>query len=120
MSDTEPAMFVLYDIPGLLVNPDDHDNPNNHVVLTSDAGTKVSFSVANVGGEGGTCKVGLEVNNQWVQEWESSWLEPGESEATEVRGMGRYPEGWYEFLAYINPGAGHHDHLTNNVNIVDP
>ena len=120
MSDTEPAMFVLYDNPGLLVNPDDYDNPNNHVVLTSDAGTKVSFSVANVGGEGGTCKVGLEVNNQWVQEWESSWLEPGESEAPEVRGLGRYPEGWSEFLAYVYPGAGHHDHLTNNVNIGDP
>lgn len=120
MSDPEPAMFVLFDNPGLLVNPDDHDNPNHHVVLTSDAGTKVSFSVANVGGKAGSCEVDFEVNNQWIQTWHSSWLEPNQSEATEVRGMGRYPEGWYEFLAYVNPGAGHHDHLINRVNIVDP
>ena len=41
------AMFVLADNPGLLVNVDDEDNQAGHVILHSDAGTKVSFAVFN-------------------------------------------------------------------------
>jgi len=113
-------MFVLFDNPGLLVNVDDEDNPNNHVILHSDAGTKVSFSVYNAGNASGTCTVDIEINNQWVKSWTSSMLSPGTSESTEVKGLGRYPAGWYEFLAYVNPGAGYSDHLINTVDILDP
>ena len=113
-------MFVLFDNPGLLVNVDDEDNPNNHVILHSDAGTKVSFSVYNAGDGPGTCTVDIEINRQWVTTWTSSVLAPGASEAPEVKGLGRYPAGWYEFLVYVNPGAGHNDHLINTVDIIDP
>ena len=114
----QPAMFVLADIPGLLVNVDDEDNEAGHVNLHSDSGTKVSFTVFNVGGTNGTCTVDIEVGGTWIKNWTSSDLPPNGSESTEVKGLGRYAAGWYEFLAYVNPGAGHHDHLTNYVNII--
>lgn len=113
------AMFVLGDNPGLLVNVDDEDNEAGHVVLHSDSGTKVSFVVFNVGTAAGSCTVDIEVNNSWVKTWTSQDIQPGGSDSTEVKGLGRYPAGWYEFLAYVNPGAGYADHLTNNVNILE-
>ena len=116
----QPAMFVLADIPGLLVNVDDEDNEAGHVNLHSDAGTKVSFTVFNVGGASGTCTVDLEVDGTWIKNWTSSDLQPNGSESTEVKGLGRYAKGWHEFLAYVNPGAGHHDHLQNTVDVLDP
>ncbi len=118
---SEPvAMFVLGDNPGLLVNVDDEDNEAGHVILHSDSGTKVSFVVFNVGTAAGSCTVDIEVNNTWVKNWTSSDLQPGWSESVEVKGLGRYSAGWYEYLAYVNPGAGYADHLTNNVDIIDP
>ena len=116
----QPAMFVLADIPGLLVNVDDEDNEAGHVVLHSDSGTKVSFTVFNVGGVNGSCTVDIEVDGTWVKSWTSPDLAPNASESTEVKGLGRYGKGWHEFLAYVNPGAGHHDHLTNTVDVLDP
>ncbi len=82
------AMFVLGDNPGLLVNVDDEDNEAGHVILHSDAGTKVSFTVFNVGATAGTCTVDIEVNNTWVKNWTSSELAPGWSESAEVKGLG--------------------------------
>ena len=114
------AMFVLADNPGLLVNVDDDDNDAGHVILHSDSGTKVSFTVFNVGNASGSCTVDLEVDGTWIKNWTSSDLQPNGSESTEVKGLGRYPRGYHEFLAYVNPGAGHHDHLTNNVDVLDP
>jgi hypothetical protein len=114
------AMFVLADIPGLLVNVDDDDNQARHVILHSDSGTKVSFTVFNVGTASGSCTVDLEVDGTWIKNWTSSDLQPNASESTEVRGLGRYAKGWHEFLAYVNPGAGHHDHLQNTVDVLDP
>jgi hypothetical protein len=116
----EPAMFVLADIPGLLVNVDDEDNEAGHAILHSDSGTKVSFTVFNVGGTNGSCTVDIEVDGTWIKNWTSSDLQPNGSESTEVKGLGRYAAGWHEFLAYVNPGAGHHDHLTNTVDVLDP
>ena len=46
-------MFV-FNTQGLLVNPDDTDNPDNHAILHHDAGTMVSFSVSNAGSAAGT------------------------------------------------------------------
>jgi hypothetical protein len=128
IEDTEPtgdeaeptAMFVLGDNPGLLVNVDDEDNDAGHAILHSDSGTKVSFVVFNVGTAAGSCVVDIEVNNTWIKNWTSSDLQPGGSESVEVKGLGRYSAGWYEFLVYVNPGAGYADHLTNNVDIIDP
>jgi hypothetical protein len=114
------AMFVLADNPGLLVNVDDDDNAAGHVILHSDSGTKVSFTVFNVGNASGSCTVDLEVDGTWIKNWTSSDLQPNGSESTEVKGLGRYPRGYHEFLAYVNPGAGHHDHLKNNVDVLDP
>ena len=119
-SAQQPAMFVLADIPGLLVNVDDDDNEAGHVILHSDSGTKVSFTVFNVGGTNGSCTVDIEVDGTWIKNWTSSDLAPQQSESTEVKGLGRYAKGWHEFLAYVNPGAGHHDHLTNTVDVLDP
>ena len=114
------AMFVLADIPGLLVNVDDEDNEAGHAILHSDSGTKVSFTVFNVGTAAGSCTVDIEVDGTWIKNWTSSDLQPNGSESTEVKGLGRYPRGYHEFLAYVNPGAGHHDHLVNNVDVLDP
>ena len=117
---SQPARFVLADIPGLLVNVDDEDNEAGHVILHSDSGTKVSFTVFNVGGESGSCTVDIEVDGTWIKSWTSSDLQPNGSASTEVNGLGRYAAGWHEFLAYVNPGAGHHDHLKNTVDVLEP
>jgi hypothetical protein len=114
------AMFVLADNPGLLVNVDDEDNEAGHVILHSDAGTKVSFAVFNVGTATGSCTVDIEVDGTWVKNWTSADIPPNGSDSTEVKGLGRYPLGWRKFLAYVNPGAGHHDHLENTVDVLDP
>ena len=83
-------------------------------------GTKVTFTVFNVGGAAGTCTVDIEVDGTWVKSWTSPDIAPGGSESTDVKGLGRYSPGYHEFLAYVNPGAGHHDHLVNNVSISEP
>jgi len=120
-SAQQAAMFVLADIPGLLVNVDDDDNAAGHVILHSDAGTKVSFTVFNVGGANGSCTVDIEVDGTWVKSWTSSYIPPGEGEATVVRGLGRYPKGSHDFTARVTPGdGGHYDHLLNTVDILDP
>lgn len=117
----QAAAFVLGDNPGLLVNVDDDDNDAGHVILHSDSGTKVSFVVFNVGTAPGSCTVGLQVDGTLVKEWTSSELQPNNgSESTEVRGLGRHPKGGHEFVAYVNPSAGHHDYLQNNVDMLDP
>ena len=111
------AMFA-FDDAGLLVSPDDSDNPDSHVVPHHDAGTKVSFAVWNVGAAAGQCRVGIEVDNNFVTEWVSGDVQPGSSESPpEVRGLGRYDTGEHEFLAYLNPGAGTKDHVVNTINI---
>lgn len=114
------AMFAFAENPGLLVSVDDEDNEAGHAILHSDSGTKVSFSVFNVGTAAGSCTVDVEVDGTWITTWTSSELQPGWSEAPEVKGLGRYPRGWHEFLVYVNPGAGSADHLKNTVDVLDP
>jgi hypothetical protein len=114
------AMFVLGDNPGLSVNVDDDDNDANHGVLVSDSGTMVSFTVFNVGTASGVATVSLEVDGNWVKDWTSSDIGPKGSESTEVRGLGRYPKGSHEFVAYVNPSAGYEDYRKNTVDVADP
>ena len=79
-----------------LVPPDDTDNPDNHVVLHHDAGTKVSFVVWNVGATAGTATVTAYVDDQEVQTWPSGSTAPGRSSGPDdryVRGCGRSPRG---------------------------
>ena len=114
------AAFALADNPGLSVDPDDDDNPAGHVILHSDAGTKVGFTAFNVGTAAGQCTVDIYVDGNWVKNWTSSDIQPGASEWTEVSGIGRYPKGMHDFEAFVTPGAGHHESLKNSVDILDP
>jgi hypothetical protein len=116
----QTAMFVLGDNPGLSVDVDDDDNDANHGILHSNSGTKVKFTVFNVGTASGSATVSLQVDGNWVKDWTSSDIPPNGSESTEVRGLGRYPKGSHEFVAYVNPSAGHHDYLQNGVDVLDP
>jgi hypothetical protein len=110
-------MFT-FDPQGLLISPDDTDNPDNHVVLHHDAGTMVSFAVINVGDEPGACHVDIFVDDQFVTDWDSSDIGPGQSQSPPfVRGLGRYPSGRHTFRADLSPGAGRIDQVSNEVDI---
>jgi hypothetical protein len=116
----EPAAaFVLGDNPGLSVDVDDDDNAAGHAILHSDSGTMVTFTVFNVGDAAGTCTVDFEVDGTWIKSWSSYEIAPNQSESTSVKGLGRYAKGSHEFVAYVNPSAGHHDRLQNNVEVLD-
>ena len=114
------AAFSLADNPGLSVDPDDDDNPAGHAVLHSDAGIKVGFTVFNMGTAAGQATVDIYVDGTWVKNWTSSDIQPGLSEWTEVRGLGRYPKGGHDFEVFVSPGAGHHESLRNTEDILDP
>src|SRR5262245_38991703 len=79
------AMFVLGDVPGLSVDVDEDDNPNNHAVLTSDAGIQVSFTVFNVGSASGACTVDLAIDGSVVTTWNSSDIAPNGAESAVVK-----------------------------------
>src|SRR5262249_60793377 len=90
-----------------LLSPDDTDNPDNHVVLHHDAGTKVSFVVWNVGAAAGSATVTVYVDDQEVQSWASGSIAPGTSGGPDdgyVRGCGRYPGGRYVLRVVVTPG----------------
>src|SRR5262245_59256289 len=111
------AMFS-FDVQGLLVSPDDTDNPDNHVVLHHDAGTMVSFAVANLGDQPGVCHVDISVDDQPVTSWDSERIGPGQSTSPPyVRGLGRYAVGRHVFLAQLSPSAGRIDRVTDDVEI---
>ena len=114
------ALFALADNPGLSVDVDEDDNEAGHAILHSDSGTKVGFTVFNVGTASGSCTVDIEVDGTWKTSWTSSDIQPERSEWAEVKGLGRYPKGGHDFVAYVNPGAGHHESLENTVDVLDP
>jgi hypothetical protein len=114
------AAFALADNPGLSVDPDDDDNEAGHATLHSDAGTMVGFTVFNVGTAAGQATVDIYVDGTWVKNWTSSDIQPGASEWTALKGIGRYPKGGHDFEAYVTPAAGHHESLKNTVDILDP
>jgi hypothetical protein len=118
-ADQATAAFA-FDTNGVLVSPDDTDNPDNHVVLHHDAGTKVSFVVWNVGQAAGAATVTVYVDDQEVQSWTSGSIAPGTSGGPDdgyVRGCGRYPAGRHVFRVVVTPGQSGQDSTTNEVDI---
>jgi len=101
---------------GLGVMPDPGDNPDNHEVPHHDAGTRISFEVRNVGDAGGNARVGTEVDDTFVTEWQSQYLDPGQGEVGYVS-LGRLSQGQHTALAYVNPGAGQADHAENTFDV---
>ena len=107
-----PAMFELVG-GGIGVLPDPEENPDNHVVPHYEAGTSISFEVLNVGDAGGNARVGTGIDDTFVTEWESRFVDPGQSEADYVSLFGRLNQGRHTVLGYVNPGSGQSDHGTN-------
>ena len=101
---------------GIGVMPDPADNPDNHVNPHHEAGTSISFEVLNVGDAGGNARVGVEIDDNFVTEWQSQYLDPGQSEAG-YASLGRLGEGQHTALVYVNPGSGQSDHSTNTFNV---
>jgi hypothetical protein len=116
----EPAAaFMLGDNPGLSVDVDDEDNAAGHAILHADSGTMVTFTVFNVGDAPGACTVDIDVDGTLVKSWTSYEIPAKQSESTSVKGLGRYPKGSHEFVAYVTPSAGQYDRLQNNVVVED-
>ncbi len=116
----EATAAFAFDNNGLLVSPDDTDNPDDHVILHHDAGTKVSFAIWNVGTVAGSATVTIYVDDQEVQTWQSGEILPNQNAAPNdgyVRGCGRYPEGRHVFRAIVRPGQAGHDDTTNEVDV---
>jgi hypothetical protein len=68
---------------GIGVMPDPaHVNPHH------DTGTRISFQVISVGDEGATRAFGVELDDVFVTEWQSAFLEPGNT-ATGFASLGR-------------------------------
>ena len=105
------AMFELVG-GGIGVMPDPEDNPDNHAVTHHEAGASISFEVLNTGDAGGNARVGTEIDDTFVTEWESRYLDPGQSEIGYVS-LGRLSQGRHTVLIYVNPGSGQSDHSIN-------
>ena len=109
------SMFELVG-GGIGVMPDPADNPDNHMVPHHEAGTRISFEVLNVGDAGNNARVGVEVDDAFVTEWQSQYLNPGEREVGYVS-LGRLSEGQHTVLTYVNPGSGQADHDSNTFDV---
>lgn len=109
------AEFVLAE-GGVGVMPDPADNPANRQVPHSDSGVRISVEVGNVGDEPGVTTVGVECDDQFVQDRQSQRLAPGGTDVGYVS-LGRLSPGEHTVLAYVNPGAGHHDHAENRFTV---
>ncbi len=101
---------------GIGIMADPEDNPDAHDVPHHDAGTRISFEVVNVGDTGGNAEVGVEVDDVFLASWQSSFLDPGQSEAGFVS-LGRLTVGDHSVLTFVNPGSGAADHETNDFSI---
>lgn len=110
-----PAMFQLTG-GGIGVMPDPDDNPDQHVVPHHEAGTLITFAIVNVGDIGARARVGVELDDVFVEEWESSHTEPGDQEVGSVN-LGRLSSGEHTVLIYVNPGSGTQDHEPNTFDI---
>ncbi|MEV5312795.1 hypothetical protein [Streptomyces sp. NPDC052610] len=111
------AMFELGD-GGIGVMPDPSDNPDNHNRPHHDAGTRISFELANVGDAGGNARVGVEVDGNFVEEWSSDFLNPGDPAVAGFVRLGRLGEGSHNVLIFVNPGSGSRDHTENTFDVV--
>ena len=109
-----------FDTTGVLVSPDETDNPDNHVVLHHDAGTQVSFVVWNLGTQPDVATVTVYVDDVEVQTWTSGTTPPGGAAGPDdgyVHGCGRHPEGRHVFRVLVTPGQPGYDTTTNEVDI---
>jgi hypothetical protein len=102
---------------GIGVMPDPADNPGMHDVPHHESGTRISFEVLNVGDTGGNAQVGVELDDVFIANWQSSFLDPGQQEIGFAQ-LGRLDEGDHTVLVYVNPGSGQSDHETNQFNVV--
>src|ERR1700730_12975077 len=96
--------------------PDPADNPGNHVNPHHDSGTRISLEVINVGDSGGNARVGVNVDDVFVTEWQSPFLDPGNS-AVGFASLGRLSQGQHTALTFVNPGSGDSDHDTNTFDV---
>jgi hypothetical protein len=108
-----------FDNNGLIVQVDQSDNPDNHVVLNANAGTEAVFTVCNMGSASGTATVTIYVDDQQVQTWTSGDIAAGQCEGANVSGCGRHPSGSHTFRAVVTPGHSGSDEATNSVDIED-
>jgi hypothetical protein len=108
-----------FDINGLIVQVDQSDNPDNHVVLNANAGTEAVFTVCNMGSASGTATVTIYVDDQQVQTWTSGDVPAGQCDGANVSGCGRFPAGSHMFRAVVTPGHSGNDEATNTVDIED-
>ncbi|HUZ69158.1 MAG TPA: hypothetical protein VMU65_05550 [Candidatus Saccharimonadales bacterium] len=108
-----------FDNNGLIVQVDQSDNPDNHVVLNANAGTEAVFTVCNMGSASGTATVTIYVDDQQVQTWTSGDIAAGQCEGANVSGCGRHPAGSHTFRAVVTPGHSGNDEATNSVDIED-
>ena len=106
-----------FDMNGLIVQVDDSDNPDNHVVLNENAGTEAAFTVCNMGSAQGTATVTIYVDDQQVQTWTSGSIEAGQCEGANVAGCGRHGAGSHTFRAIVTPGHSGNDDVSNTVDI---
>lgn len=109
-------MFELLSPHDVVVSINDADNPDHHAVPHHDAGLKISFGVINVGTKAGVARVGIEIDDNFFQEWRSPSRKPGEWATTFVS-IGRLSQGEHTVLIYVNPGSGQFDHATNTFEV---
>jgi hypothetical protein len=101
---------------GIGVMPDPADNSGGHIVPNHDAGTRISYEVANVGDADGDAIVGIELDAVFQANSQSSVLTPGQRE-TGFAPLGRLSEGSHTVLVFVNPGSGQADHETNTFEV---
>ncbi len=111
------GMFA-FAVGGIGVMPDPADNPDGHVVPHHEAGTRISFELVNTGDEAAVARVGVEVDDQFVEERETDEVAPGMT-AFDYVSLGRLSEGEHRVLAYVNPGTGNPatDHAENTFDV---
>lgn len=101
---------------GIGVMPDPNDNPDGHVVPHHESGTRISFTVINVGDAGGNAEVGVELDDQFVTNFTSDFLDPGQQQDGFVS-LGRLFQARHSVLTFVNPGSGQADHETNSFEV---
>lgn len=101
---------------GIGVMPDAADNPDSHEIPHHDSGIAISFEVLNVSDSGGNARVGVEIDDTFVTDWQSQYLEPGQNEVG-YASVGRLSKGEHTVLVYVNPGSGQSDNSTNTFNV---
>jgi hypothetical protein len=115
---TEINMAALFQLigGGIGVMPDPADNAGGHIVPNHNAGTRISYEVANVGDADGNAMVGIELDEVFQANAQSSVLTPGQRE-TGFAQLGRLSEGSHTVLVFVNPGSGQADHETNTFEV---